>query len=132
MTKKSIHFLCFVYKELFCLKVTVVLYLKGAMSRIARLLSHYSFGAKNSLKSQKKLLIKRVNRGLLAPSRFPTNTKTTNCVINEVCVRLYYPYWQYTRPFLYFNLLISLPPRSSLFQIPNPKSKRTLSLVIEI
>ena len=33
------------------------------MSRIARLLGHHSFGAKNSLERQKKLLIKRVNGG---------------------------------------------------------------------
>ena len=42
-----------------------------AMSRIARLLSHHSFGAKNSLKRKKNLLIKRVNPGLPALSRFP-------------------------------------------------------------
>ena len=45
--------------------------LKWAMSRIARLLSHHSFGAENSLERQKNLLIKRVSRGLSAPSRFP-------------------------------------------------------------
>ena len=45
--------------------------LKWAMSRIARLLSHHSFVAKNSLERQKTLLVKRVNRGLPAPYRFP-------------------------------------------------------------
>ena len=44
---------------------------KGVMSRMAPLLSHHSSGAKHSLERQKKLLIKRVNRGLPAPSRFP-------------------------------------------------------------
>ena len=49
--------------------------LKGAMSRIARLLSYHSFGAKNSLERQKPLLIKRVNIGYSWPSSsfsFPT------------------------------------------------------------
>ena len=45
-------------------------WLKGAMSQIARLLSHHSFGAKNSLERQKNILIKRLNRGLPAPCRF--------------------------------------------------------------
>ena len=40
------------------------------MSRIARLLGHHSFDAKNSLERLKNLLIKRVNYGLPAPSRF--------------------------------------------------------------
>ena len=41
------------------------------MSRIARLLSHHPLGAKDLLERQKNVLIKRVNRGLPAPSRFP-------------------------------------------------------------
>ena len=45
--------------------------IKGAMSRIARLLSDHSFGVKHSFERQKNVLIKRVNRGLPAPSRFP-------------------------------------------------------------
>ena len=41
------------------------------MLRIARLLSHHSFGAKNSIERQQNILIKRVNGALPAPSRFP-------------------------------------------------------------
>ena len=51
---------------------------KGAMPRTARLLGHYSFGAKISLERQKNLLIKRVNRGLPVPSRFHQDL-TSNC-----------------------------------------------------
>ena len=76
--------------------------LKEAMSQIAALLGHHSFGDKNSLERQKNLLIKRVNRGLPAPNKYiphqivikltssssklsshqqATNTKTTNSLI---------------------------------------------------
>ena len=41
------------------------------MLRIARLLNHHLFVAKNSLEPEKPLLIKRVNGGLPAPCRFP-------------------------------------------------------------
>ena len=36
----------------------------------SRLLRYHSFGAKNSLQRQKNLLVKRINRGLTALSRF--------------------------------------------------------------
>ena len=52
-------------------RLVMIIWLYRAMLRIARLLSHYSFGGKNSLERQKTLLIKRVNGGLLAPCRFP-------------------------------------------------------------
>ena len=42
------------------------------MLRITRLLSHHSFGVKNSFQRRKNLLVKRVNGGLPAPSRFPS------------------------------------------------------------
>ena len=45
--------------------------IKGAMSRIARLPRHHSFGAKHSLERQKTLLSKRVNRGFPVLSRLP-------------------------------------------------------------
>ena len=41
------------------------------MLRIAGLLSHHSFGVKNSIECQKNLLIKSVKRSLPALSRFP-------------------------------------------------------------
>ena len=53
-------------------------WLKGGMTRIARLFSHHSFGAKNSLERQRILLIKRLNRGfqLLVVSH---KDLTSNC-----------------------------------------------------
>ena len=66
-------------------------WLKGAMSRIARLLSHHSSGAKYSLVRQKYLLIKRVNRGLPAPCRFPPRFDMKLSSSWEVRVRNYRP-----------------------------------------
>ena len=51
---------------------------KGAISRITRLLSHDTFGAKNSLERQKNLLIKRNTYRVIVAflsSSFPTKIK---------------------------------------------------------
>ena len=111
---------------------------KGAMLRIARLLSHYLFGAKKFARASKNPSYQACKSWPSSSFSFPTkiwhqivmkltssssqlssqqqgaNTKTTNYLIS----------------FSYIKL--SFPHRFSLIsRIPNPKSKSTLSLVTE-
>ena len=94
-----------------------------AMSRIARLLSHHSFGAKNSLERQKTLLIKRVNLGLPAPSRFPPKFDIKLSWSWQVRVRNYRPNNKATNTKT-THYLISLPICFSLISDSESKIKK--------
>ena len=99
-----------------------------AMSRIARLLSHHSFGAKNALERHKNPLNQTCKSWPSSSFSFPPKFDIKLSSSWQVRVRNYRPNNMEPKRkqqiVWYLFHLVSL-----WFRIPNPKSKSTLSLV---